>query len=746
MNQTGTSRITVFIALAVGFLVLGLSCSYILFTGSREAFFDQVRSNLKSTADLASIQINPQAIVSLNEPGQTDTSEFKEETDRLEQIVASANQVTHISVLKTIGPQYHFVVDASIRGKDQSKSELLDPADEIPTELTRAVTERKAVVTQEPITDRWGTWYSAYSPIFDQSSKVVGVVAVDADAADIEHGDRDLLLKYQTTLAVVIAVCLAMAWLASGPVSQSVRSTQIWNGSPQRRAATEIIMVVVILGLFFQGAQAFLRNKKLQAIQSQISVNQSILKSISAAETTLVNGGLPPQNQLNSLKQTLAVNDLGVLADNLDNAVLNRDSQSLKTLNSSITSLRERQSLAIQDSAVIQELGTNASIRLFIGLLLLSISTVVLVRYSANQDQRISQSKLNSSAMQAQMSSLVENLPVGLFVIEKGAIAFANTEWKSQVGIPTGQSELSPQFLADAIFPDDRERTLADLTAAVNQAKPFQIQYRIVSPQKELRHVETRGVPVYDEDGICRRILAFTVDLTATVEAKSQLETAYGEVHHKNKLLANALAELEMNLEGVVRSLVKAVEAKDPYTAGHSERVMQYSLWLGDAIGLGPYERRILELGTLVHDVGKIGIPDAILTKPDRLTAAEYDIIKKHPEYGVNIIGDIEMFRECLPIVRWHHERLDGRGYPDSLKGEEIPILVRISAIADIFDAMTSTRAYRKGMDLDKVLEVMSEISEKGEIDSELFATFCQVIHEKGIIQQTVQQEPWKAA
>lgn len=746
MNQTGTSRITVFIALAVGFLVLGLSCSYILFTGSREAFFDQVRSNLKSTADLASIQINPQAIVNLNEPDQTDTSEFKEETDRLEQIVASANQVSHISVLKTIGPQYHFVVDASIRGKDQSKSELLDPADEIPTELTRAVTERKAVVTQEPITDRWGTWYSAYSPIFDQSSKVVGVVAVDADAADIEHGDRDLLLKYQTTLAVVIAVCLAMAWLASGPVSQSVRSTQIWNGSPQRRAATEIIMVIVILGLFFQGAQAFLRNKKLQAIQSQISVNQSILKSISAAETTLVNGGLPHQNQLNSLKQTLAVNDLGVLADNLDNAVLNRDSQSLKALNSSITSLRERQSLAIQDSAVIQELGTNASIRLFIGLLLLSISTVALVRYSANQDQRISQSKLNSSAMQAQMSSLVENLPVGLFVIEKGAIAFANTEWKSQVGIPTGQSELSPQFLADAIFPDDRERTLADLTAAVNQARPFQIQYRIVSPQKELRHVETRGVPVYDEDGICRRILAFTVDLTATVEAKSQLETAYGEVHHKNKLLANALAELEMNLEGVVRSLVKAVEAKDPYTAGHSERVMQYSLWLGDAIGLGPYERRILELGTLVHDVGKIGIPDAILTKPDRLTAAEYDIIKKHPEYGVNIIGDIEMFRECLPIVRWHHERLDGRGYPDSLKGEEIPLLVRISAIADIFDAMTSTRAYRKGMDLDKVLEVMSEISEKGEIDSELFATFCQVIHEKGIIQQTVQQEPWKAA
>ena len=134
------------------------------------------------------------------------------------------------------------------------------------------------------------------------------------------------------------------------------------------------------------------------------------------------------------------------------------------------------------------------------------------------------------------------------------------------------------------------------------------------------------------------------MDTTARTSTQIALKDAYKNVEEKNALLSSALTELEDNLENVVRSLVKAVEAKDPYTAGHSERVMRYSVMLGQAIGLGPYEMRILELGTLVHDIGKIGIPDEILTKPGRLTDEEFELIKKHPEFGENIIGNIDLF------------------------------------------------------------------------------------------------------
>ncbi|ARU39899.1 hypothetical protein CCB80_01605 [Armatimonadetes bacterium Uphvl-Ar1] len=746
MHPKGTSRITVFLSLAAGFLVLGLSCSYILYTGARENYFRQINSYLQTVAELAALQVDPENIASLNEPTQTNTPQFQTETDRLEKIVTATKNVTHISILKQVGPQYHFIVDASSQGSEQSKSNLLDPADEIPTELTQAVTARTSIFTDSSHSDRWGTWFSAYAPIFNNHSQLVGVVAVDSDANKINLGDLELLQKFQVTLAIVIAVCIGMAWLASGPITQSVRQGEVWKSSPHRRIVAEIFLVAVVLGIAFEMGQSHLRNIELVQTHNKVTANQALTSLTTKVLNTIQSGGIPNVTVQSDLEHKLTSNNYGQIADTFKEAIANPTSSSISKAEKSVESLARLQSASIERMNGLQEGQSSANLRLFIGIFLLSISTIVLVRYTANQEIRISQNLENTGSIQAQLSSLIENLPIGLFVIENGKITFANAEWKKQIGILPTQTDFHPDLLADAIHPDEREATVEKITEAVKQAKPFQVQYRIAKPGEPALHVETRAVPVYDTDGVCRQMLAFTVDLTATVIAKREVETAYGEVNHKNKLLADALAELEKNLESVVKSLVKAVEAKDPYTAGHSERVMQYSLWLGEAIGLGPYERRILELGTLVHDVGKIGIPDAILTKPDRLTDAEYDIIKKHPEYGVNIIGNIEMFRECLPIVRWHHERLDGRGYPDQLKGEEIPVLVRISAIADIFDAMTSTRAYRTGMELDKVLNIMNEISERGEIDAELFATFCQVIHKRGIIPQAVQQEPWKAA
>jgi len=145
-----------------------------------------------------------------------------------------------------------------------------------------------------------------------------------------------------------------------------------------------------------------------------------------------------------------------------------------------------------------------------------------------------------------------------------------------------------------------------------------------------------------------------------------------------------------------VKAIVSALEAKDPYTYGHSLRVSEYALLMGEAIKLGKEDLITLELGALLHDIGKIGTPDHILLKSDRLTKEEFEIMKKHPVQSAEILSHIELLKDVVPIVKYHQERIDGLGYPDGLKGEQIPLLCRIVYIADAFDAMTSDRPYRR--------------------------------------------------
>lgn len=147
-----------------------------------------------------------------------------------------------------------------------------------------------------------------------------------------------------------------------------------------------------------------------------------------------------------------------------------------------------------------------------------------------------------------------------------------------------------------------------------------------------------------------------------------------------------------------VTALAQAVELRDKYTGGHTQRVTDYSLILADALGLSAEDRRTIQIGTPLHDIGKIGIDDAILRKPSRLTKEERDIMNTHTTMGAAILESIPDLNYVIPIVRNHHEAWDGGGYPDKLAGEQIPFLARIVAVADAFDAMTSTRPYRPGM------------------------------------------------
>jgi putative nucleotidyltransferase with HDIG domain len=167
-------------------------------------------------------------------------------------------------------------------------------------------------------------------------------------------------------------------------------------------------------------------------------------------------------------------------------------------------------------------------------------------------------------------------------------------------------------------------------------------------------------------------------------------------------LTDDAERRLAYGLRPEVRALVVATEAKDRYTAGHMQRVAANAVRLGRTMGLSAEDLRALAQAGVIHDVGKIEIPDAILNKPGALSEAEFDLIRHHPEVGARIARDLGVHHQELQIIRHHHERWDGGGYPDGLAGEEIPRLARVLAVADVFDAMTSERSYRRPLEPDE--------------------------------------------
>ncbi|WP_243387166.1 HD-GYP domain-containing protein [Bacillus kexueae] len=159
----------------------------------------------------------------------------------------------------------------------------------------------------------------------------------------------------------------------------------------------------------------------------------------------------------------------------------------------------------------------------------------------------------------------------------------------------------------------------------------------------------------------------------------------------------------DQQLERMVKGVIATLELKDPYTRGHSERVAQYAQILAKATNqYSRDELKTFNYACLLHDIGKVNIPDRILMKPSRLTNEEFDVIKSHPVVGAHVIKDVEGLSGVIDVIRYHHERWDGKGYPEQLKGEEIPFLARITSVADAFDAMTSSRSYRKALPLEE--------------------------------------------
>jgi putative two-component system response regulator len=172
--------------------------------------------------------------------------------------------------------------------------------------------------------------------------------------------------------------------------------------------------------------------------------------------------------------------------------------------------------------------------------------------------------------------------------------------------------------------------------------------------------------------------------------------------------------------ESVILSLALTVEARDPYTHGHCQRLAAYATLIGERIGASDEQLSALNRGGYLHDVGKVGVPDAVLYKPNGLTPEEYEVVKRHTLIGDRLCGDLRALALVRPIVRHHHERLDGSGYPDGLRGDAVPLLAQIIAIVDEYDAITTSRPYRQALPADRAFEQLSKDVKRGLLNPDL--------------------------
>ncbi len=207
-----------------------------------------------------------------------------------------------------------------------------------------------------------------------------------------------------------------------------------------------------------------------------------------------------------------------------------------------------------------------------------------------------------------------------------------------------------------------------------------------------------------DIQGYCEKSDKFD-QLLLLIESGIKAISQMNLIKKINNELKDTYDKLERSYMESIETLRYTVEAKDSYTRGHSDRVAEYSVLIGKYMGLPEEDLNTLRIGGLFHDVGKIGVPDSILLKTDKLTDDEYSEIKNHPTIGAHILSSATIFQDLIPIVKHHHEKYDGTGYPGKLKGEDIPFFARIAAVADTFDAMTSKRSYRDPLPLDVVIK-----------------------------------------
>ncbi|CAN5475481.1 response regulator [soil metagenome] len=300
-----------------------------------------------------------------------------------------------------------------------------------------------------------------------------------------------------------------------------------------------------------------------------------------------------------------------------------------------------------------------------------------------------------------------------------------------------GTSKLLAQILGDEGYQTSMAHDGLDALLLVEQDQPDLIFLDLEIPRASGYEVcriiksnpATKFIPIIMLTGhtaLEDRLRAWDLDVDDFLTKPFQVAALIARC--RSLLRAKRLRDELDSAENVAFAFARAVEAKSPYTHGHSERVQQYSMYLAKALNRCETECESLRKGALLHDIGKISIPDHILDKQGPLTAAEYEVVKMHPKTGAHILEPLHSLRDVIPLIRWHHERCDGTGYPDRKVRSEIPDIVRILSVADVYDSLSSVRPYRPAMSAEECRRVLWLEAEKGSLDPRFVEAFCDLL------------------
>ena len=282
------------------------------------------------------------------------------------------------------------------------------------------------------------------------------------------------------------------------------------------------------------------------------------------------------------------------------------------------------------------------------------------------------------------------------------------TDHHLQEVLETGQAEAELEALGEA---EDEAEAALGVDNVIEVYAPIRAGRRVVGAYEV--YADSRTIEASIASGkhtIWMATFAVMIGLWAVLlvlvrGASVTLTRQTDKLRARSRQLMESYAKLEESSLEAIETLNATVEAKDPYTAGHSQRVQQIALAIGKELGLSEQRLEALRLAGLFHDIGKLAVPDAILTKPARLTEDEFDLIRQHAEAGARIVGKLGRLREAVPIIRHHHERWDGTGYPDHLAGARIPLEASVVGLADAWDAMTTDRPYHRALTVQEALE-----------------------------------------
>jgi PAS domain S-box-containing protein len=708
-----------------------------------DRYGSDVREELLNIAQLSAFPLSAEEISQIKSRDDMNSPSYQRQTRLLAEVLRRTSNIRYVYVLRTNSKgAVEFVLDPTTPG-DHDGDGVDDksyPGDEYfeATPVAKQVL-RTGVAAAEPklTSDRWGTYLSAYVPLITKDGRVVGIVGVDRDAAVIQGHFDELARSSQRGFGLGLIIAIVCATI--GARYFSCRSAAVSRAQHQSRRGLRILILELVLAavsvtVLFVGYDAFskLRDARVRIAEGSSRLDSAI-KLCRNIEVIALQEKLGP-NDLETLMGRARYANLGWLESLVVGAKSDPEHWQRylrEAVSKTQQSIAQAQNFVRAEEREVDNLSNVVETCSLIAVLI-GVFGLVLLRSGLNRHQAWLSAEEDSVRLQSAYSSLVNHLPVGVCVLKEGKIAFSNDSWDKQCLRDSSENEMSA--FERAIHPEDRDRVVEKFRTACSLMVPFEVTYRLIQVGGRIAEIECRATVVRNAEGEPEHLLGFTIDATERITAQREVEQKQIELEEKNDLLELALLDAQSSFEAMVYALAKAVEAKDPYTAGHSERVMKYAVAIGGSMALPHDQLKVLETACLIHDIGKIGIPDNVLMKPGKLTDEEFKIIQTHPEVGARMVERIPAFQSCLPIIRGHHEKLDGTGYPDGLHGEEIDLLTRITTVADIFDAMTSSRAYREAIDPDTVLENLRSIARKGQIDGEVVEVLADIISKEGIL------------